>query len=56
MIGKILSLPVKVMNIVPRSIEKVVDHMCGEEDIREEERILSAPLSAIAKAIEEIDE
>lgn len=56
MIGKLFSLPVKILNIPARALEKTFAAACGEEDIRKEERILSKPLEKLAEAIEEIDE
>lgn len=55
MIGKLLSLPVKILNIPARAFEKTVAAASGEDDIRKEDRILSKPLEKLAEAIEEID-
>jgi hypothetical protein len=55
MLGKLLSLPVRILNIGPRAVEKLVDGMCGS-DTPKSERILSKPLEVLAEAIEEIDE
>lgn len=50
MIGKLLSLPFKILNIPARTFEKIIG------DPRKEDRIISKPLSDLADAIEEIDE
>lgn len=55
MFGKLLSLPIKILNIAPRTAEKILDGMVGTETPKED-RILSAPLRALSDAIEEIDE
>ncbi len=52
MFGKLLSLPVRILNIPARVIEKTVDSMCGDETPKED-RVFSAPLDAVAGAIEE---
>ena len=54
-IGKILSLPVKVLNVPFRAVEKVFDSICGQE-MPESDRVISLPLKALADALEEIDE
>lgn len=56
MLGKLLSFPVKVVNVPFRTIEKVAAVLVGDNDIRKEDRILSKPLEKLAEAIEEIDE
>ncbi len=48
MIGRLLALPVRILNVPARAMEKLLD----EED-RKEDRVLSAPLESLAKAIEE---
>ncbi len=53
MFGKLLALPVRIVNVPLRSIEKIVAHCGGNEDIHTEDRLFSVPLEAIAKAIEE---
>lgn len=55
MIGKLLSLPIKILNIPARATEKIVAKMGGDDDIQEDRRVLSAPLQALSDAIEEID-
>lgn len=49
MIGKILSMPFKILNIPARTLEKLVG------DIPKEDRIASKPLQDLIDAIEEID-
>ncbi len=53
LLGKILSLPVRVLNIPMRTIEIVGDKLVGEETPKED-RVMSGPLDAVAEAIEEI--
>ena len=55
MIGKLLALPVRLLNVPNRAVEKLVDSMCGGETSKED-RILSKPLESLAEAIEEISE
>lgn len=55
-LGKLLSLPVRIANVPFRALEKTVAKLSGESDIREDERVLSKPLDALAEAIEEVGE
>lgn len=55
MLGKLFSLPVKILNIPLRAIEKVVDSVRGDETPKED-RVLSKPFEKLSEAIEEIDE
>lgn len=50
MFGKLLSLPLKLVNAPIRAIE----NLCGTE--KESERVLSKPLDELAKEVEKIDE
>ena len=52
MIGRLLALPVRLLNIPARTIEKFVDTATGDET-PSEDRALSGPLEALAKALEE---
>lgn len=54
MIGKLFALPVRILNVGPRAMEKLVDSMTGSETPKRD-RILSKPLEVLAEAIEEID-
>lgn len=47
MFGKLLSLPVRLLNIPARALEKLVG------DIPKEDRVISKPLDNLAEAIEE---
>jgi len=55
MIGKLLALPIRLLNVPNRAVEKLVDSMNGSETPKED-RILSKPLEALAEAVEEITE
>ena len=55
MLGRLLSIPIRVLNIPFRAVEKGIAAMCGEEDLRTESRIISKPLDILADAIKEID-
>jgi hypothetical protein len=48
MFGKLLALPVRLVNVPARAIEKLVD-----PDAPKEDRFISAPLESLAEAIEE---
>ncbi len=50
MIGKLLALPIRILNVPARAFEKLVG------DVPKDDRILSKPLNDLAEAIEEIDE
>jgi hypothetical protein len=50
MFGKILATPVRIVNAPLRAMEKIVDPADREED-----RIASRPLEAVAEALEEVD-
>ena len=47
--GRLLSLPVKVVNLPFKIVEEVLD-------VPEDERVMSKPLDAVADVLEEIDE
>ena len=47
MLGKLLALPIRLLNVPARSIEKLL----GDDD--PEDRIISQPLESVAKAVEE---
>ena len=47
-IGKILALPIDLLNVPARTMENLVD-----EDTPEEDRIFSKPLKALSDAIKE---
>lgn len=49
-IGKILALPVRLLNVPARTMEKLIG------DLPKEDRILSKPLEDLAEAIEEAAE
>lgn len=51
--GKILSMPVRILNVPFRTIEKIVDPGSERDD---EDNILSKPLEKLAKSLEEIDD
>ena len=55
MIGKILALPVRILNVPFRTIEKLVGNMCGGDDIPKDDRIMSKPLEVLAEALEDIE-
>lgn len=50
MLGKILSAPIRIVNAPLRAMEKLAT------DDHPDDRIASAPLNALAEAIEEIDD
>lgn len=52
-LGKILSTPVRLVNAPLRALERVVD---GDSELGDKENILSTPLEALARALDEIDE
>jgi hypothetical protein len=47
MFGKLLALPVRILNIPARAMEKLV----GDQE--KEDRVISKPLELLAEAIEE---
>lgn len=49
LLGKLIAAPARLVNVPIRVIEKVVD-----PDDNPEDRFLSVPLEAIAKALEEV--
>lgn len=53
MFGKLLALPVRLVNVPIRTIEKIFANACGDDDIHSENRIASKPIEALAQAIEE---
>jgi hypothetical protein len=55
MLGKLLSLPFRILNTPIRAGEKIVAQLSGDYDIRKEDRIFSVPLDKISEALEEID-
>ncbi len=56
LIGKVLSLPVKIANIPFRVIEVASDVAMGEGPTPKEDRILSKPGQALAEGIEKATE
>jgi hypothetical protein len=52
LIGKLLSIPIRIINVPARAIEKLVN---PDSQIDDEENFLSKPLEKLAQAIEEID-
>lgn len=54
LLGELLSLPVRVLNIPMRAAEIAVDKMEGQGETPKEDRVLSGPLDAVAEAIEEL--
>jgi hypothetical protein len=53
--GKILSLPVRIVNAPIRAAGKGMDYLCGDEH-SDGKSLLSMPLDKLAEAIEEIDD
>lgn len=53
LLGKILSLPIRVVNVPMRAFEIAVDKATGDETPKED-RAMSGPLDAVAEAIEEL--
>ncbi len=51
--GKILSTPVRILNVPARAIEKLVD---SESKCDDKDNVLSKPLESIAKALDEVDD
>jgi hypothetical protein len=52
LLGELFALPVRVLNVPNRVIEKLVD---PDSELGDRDNILSAPLETFAKTIEEID-
>lgn len=52
MIGKLLSLPFKVVN----APLKAVENLMVDEEVEDEDRFVSKPLDSIAKELEKIDD
>jgi hypothetical protein len=53
LIGKLLSTPVRILNIPARCIEKLVD---SDSELGDDDNILSTPLERLAESLDEIDE
>jgi hypothetical protein len=53
LLGDILAMPVRILNIPARAVERLVD---PDSELGAEDNHLSKPLESLAKAIEEIDE
>lgn len=49
MLGKLLAAPVRLLNVPARAVEKLLD----DDDDHPDDRVLSAPMESVAKAIEE---
>lgn len=53
--GKLLSVPVKLVNAPIRAAENIIEHATGGDDrMDEEDRIMSKPLKAISDEIERL--
>jgi hypothetical protein len=50
--GEILALPVRVLNVPARMVEKLAD---PDSELGDEDNIMSRPLEGLAQAIEEVD-
>ena len=50
--GKLLSTPIRILNVPARASEKFVDPDSSRDD---DENILSKPLESLAKALDEVD-
>lgn len=50
--GKILSAPIRILNVPARVVEKIVDPNSKLDD---KDNVLSMPLEKLAQAIEEVD-
>ena len=53
-LGKILSAPVKIANAPLQIFEKLVEKSAGLPPAHKDDRFLSAPLSHLSDAIEEV--
>ena len=54
MFGKLLALPVRLLNVPARVADAALDYMEGGSGaIKDAENVVSAPLKAVADAIEE---
>jgi hypothetical protein len=51
--GSLLAMPVRILNIPARAMERLVD---SESELYDEDNALSRPLEKLAQAIEEVDE
>ncbi len=49
LLGKLLALPVRIVNVPARAVETLLD-------TREHERVISKPLDALAEELEKVDE
>jgi hypothetical protein len=55
--GKLLSLPIKIVNTPLKVAEDVLEEVTGGKDsLSEDRRLLSKPLDYLAEHIEEIDD
>ena len=52
LLGKLLSAPVRLLNVPSRLIEKLVD---PDSELDDEDNILSKPLEKLAQSLEEVD-
>lgn len=52
MFGKLLALPVRLLNVPARAAEKLAGYMTDTGD-EKDDRVLSAPLESVAEAVEE---
>lgn len=50
-IGKILALPIRIINIPARIVEKLVD---PDSELGDKNNVASAPLETLAEVIEEV--
>jgi hypothetical protein len=53
LIGELLAVPIRILNIPARVIEKLIDE---DSRLDDEDNILSRPLEKLAQAIEEADD
>ena len=53
LLGKLLSTPVRILNVPNRMIEKLID---SDSELGDDDNILSTPLERLAESLDEIDE
>lgn len=51
--SKLVTAPIRLLNVPMRVTEKLVARMSGDTDIHKQDRILSVPLDILADTIED---
>lgn len=50
MLGRLLAMPIRILNVPVRTVEKLVDR---EGEVHTQDLVLSRPLEELAEAVEE---